>query len=161
MSFNFQREKMRKRGVQLKKGGAPREGIWYWVLLSSDWKLLTWDSPVREKRDFLHVEVWPAIVRSHLVSHYGLSPSEARRATELPYAFPRGRISSESEGKLHYFFVRHGNDTPVPDGLRQVEGRFNLVRHLLEGLAEEIRDRHETMDRTQNEEMTQLIGTKF
>ena len=158
-AFNLARERMKKRAAQLKQAGVPHNGIWYWLFLAPEWKLFTWDFPVRDKVDFLHVQAWPDLVRFHLAPHYKLSPEATRLATELPYAFPRGRVTSEND--LNYFFIRHGEDTPVPGGLRQVEGKFNLTAHLLEGMAEEIYDPHETTVKNEKEEAIRLIGANY
>lgn len=155
--FNLARERMRKKAeALLKKAGAPQEGIWYWVFLAPDWKLITWNGP-----SATHMGVWPDVVNAYLAPHYKLSPPAIAQAKSLVYAFPRGRVSAESEGNMKYFFIRHGNDTPTPEGLKQVESDFNLIRHLLEGMAEEIYDGHETTVGSETEEMRKLLGQEL
>ena len=157
--FASARERMRKRAAAKQKRTAlPHAGIWYWVFLAPEWKLFTWDFPVRDRIDFLHVQVWPDLVRNHLRPHYGLSEKAIKAASELPYSFPRGRVTAIAENAAFYLFVRHGNDTPVPDGLRQVESKFNLARHIMEGLAEEIYDPHETMVAEQRARMEAILA---
>jgi hypothetical protein len=159
-SFSLARERMKKKAALLKQAGAPREGIWYWVFLNPDWKLITWDAPTGG--DVLHAKVWSDVVNAYLTPHYKLDPASVAAAKALPYAMPRGRISSETlDGGKKYFFVRHGEDTPVPNGLHQVEEKFNLITHMLEGMAEELYDPHETVVKNEVAEMQRLIGAEF
>lgn len=161
--FNLARERMRIQAeTMLKTAGEPKNGIWYWVWLKPQWKLLTWAFPAREKKDELHINVWPKIVTSIITPHYGLSQQQATLALELPYSMPRGRVTAEvmeDEGKqTTYFFIRNGSDIPTPDGKKRIENDFNLTLHLLEGLAEWIYDSEETMVKAEEEQMSQIIG---
>ena len=155
-AFNLARQRMQK-NIR-KTASLPHTGIWYWVFLKPEWKLFTWDFPLKDKIDFLHVQVWPDLVRNHMRPHYKLDEDAILAASDLPYAFPRGRVTAVVENGLLYLFIRHGNDTPIPNGLRQVEDKFKLTQHVLLGQGEEIYDPHETMVAEQRTQMEAILA---
>ena len=156
-SFNLARRKMQRAATTVKKAGRPNDGIWYWVPSpSGQWNLLTWEGDTA-----YHAEVWPIVARFHLAKAYGLNEEQIKAVAELPYSVPRGRVTMESDGKVKYFFVRHGGDTPVGDaGLKEVLDKFNLVAHSVNGLAELIRDPHETMVNEQRAALLVILGPR-
>ena len=155
--FNLARRKMQRAAAMVKKAGRPKDGIWYWVPSpSGQWSFLTWEGDTA-----YHADVWPIVVRFHLAKAYGLNDEQIKAACELPYGVPRGRVTMEQVSGRKYFFVRHGGDTPTGQaGLQNVLDEFNLIAHSLNGLAELIRDPHETMVKEQRAALSVILGPR-
>jgi hypothetical protein len=162
--FNLARSKMKQKGsLMIKEAAVPKDGIWYWVFLKPEWKLVTSAFPVREKKNVNHVELWPKVCQSFLSQHYKWTQSQLNEAMSLPYSMPRGRVTAEAleeNGQtMTYFFIRHGSDTPAPRTLNEIVNEYGLSLHLLEGMAEFIHDPEETMVKEEQNAMAVLIGS--
>lgn len=158
-AFNMARFRMQKKAEKLvKKAAMPHDGIWYWIYLKPNWKLISYDFPIKDRIDFLHINVWRDLVSNHLAPFYKWNKDVISIAQELPYGTPRGRVSAERIDNLSYFFIRHGNDTPIPKGLDQIIEKYNLKIQMLEGLAEFIYDPHETMVKEQQQKLRELMN---
>ena len=69
-----------------------------------------------------HADFWPGVV-ALLAAAWGLDPATlARRLADRYTGLPRGRVSRT--GRLYY--LNHGDDVPVPDGIKRVTARFGL-----------------------------------
>jgi len=162
-SFNLARDKMRQQAsAMIKEASAPKDGIWYWVFLKPDWKLVAWAFPARDKKNVNHIDLWPKVCQSFLAPHYKWNQSQLNEAMRLPYSMPRGRVTSEvfeENGQtMTYFFIRHGSDTPAPHNLNEIMNEYGLSLHVLEKMAEFIHDPEETMVEEEQAAMVALIS---
>ena len=97
------------------------EGIWFLVLLPGGWELITFplDDP-RWPDGPTHPDCWPVVaneVAEAWSAKRGIAPAVLReRIGDCPYAFPRGRVSRNWEGRLTSYF---GEESPVDSTVRE------------------------------------------
>ena len=154
----------------------PSEGIFYYCRVPSGWILLGYRYAERRPAD--HVEYWPEVARivagrwcstvtesddvKALAAKFmalrqgkGAKSSDAvyKKIVDLPYAFPRGRVSEVEEGE---YVVQTGNDWKKTGiSKAQVEKLFGI-----EGKCSWQLDRHEQCLAGERDEIISALGIK-
>jgi hypothetical protein len=97
-------------------------GPYYWVPTSNGWDLDVFPEDLYP--DLMHDQVWRRSVVPKLAEEWSLSPDKILAVKKIPYSVPRGRVSKEYDGP--HYYLSHGDDSPVPDGLSKVIREMNL-----------------------------------
>jgi hypothetical protein len=97
-------------------------GPYYWVPTPNGWDLDVY--PEEFYPDLMHDKLWRRWIVHKLAEEYSLSPEQVLSLKKIPYSVPRGRVSQEF-GTSNYY-LNHGEDSPVPDGLKKVIREMNL-----------------------------------
>ena len=133
----------------------PSSGIWYYVYLKPDWKL------VAECGDTLqHMTYWPRVIVPMLAAHYGLDVVAFNMLMPLSESMPRGRVTSELYGES--CTIAHGND--FPSGTFEDEQLAILVKAFKLGHRCEhdkvmiVFEEHETMRPDHKRRLQKIIG---
>jgi len=100
----------------------PQPGIYYWIPLGDkDWALLPfWAEFYGDK--VVHFEVWRKYIAKELTQKFDCI-GKLEQLQRHPYGLPRGRILKNPQK----YYLWHGGDTPVENGIQQVMEEFNLT----------------------------------
>jgi hypothetical protein len=114
----------------------PLTGGYYWFPTqtggSISWDVLTCQD-LGYGPDDGHFDLWPSVI-DRLASAWNRDQRRLRRLLSRHcYGLPRGRVTRPEQRSL----VLHGHDSPVPDWLGRVVGRFDLDRRSLKTLFDE------------------------
>jgi hypothetical protein len=129
----------------IKTAGAPLQGPWYFVFLKPNWALQTMPMP-GDEATMDHPDFWKSIVSQKIVPHYKIKKqSIIADLMNLPYAMPRGRITStQTFGGRKQWAAYHGNDYQYSMAdKKKIVSEFNLTEQLYAGLVRFIPDDHE------------------
>jgi hypothetical protein len=119
----IRRYRLAKKLAVIREAAKPMEGPYYWFPSKDGWELLAYYDEVYP--DIIHDEAWRKSVVHRLGEEWGLSREQLLELRKWPYALPRGRISG-GLGTPVVFYLNHGNDTPIPEGLDKVMSEFHL-----------------------------------
>jgi len=105
----------------------PQTGAYWWLPTpDGGWELdVYYDSEF--KSNTMHTDMWHKYVLDRLAILWNKDPQKLRRQLKHDYTgLPRGRVSRGGfKGGVYY--VSHGDNTPVRDGLKKVIAAFNLA----------------------------------
>jgi hypothetical protein len=129
----------------IKTAGNPLQGPWYFVFLKPNWVLQT--MPMSgDEQTMDHPDFWKVIVTQNIAPHYKIKKqSIIADLQNLPYAMPRGRITSiQTFGGRKQWAAYHGNDYQYSTAdKKKIASEFNLTEQLYAGLLRFIPDDHE------------------
>jgi hypothetical protein len=98
-------------------------GPYYWVPTSNGWDLDVFPEELYPE-DKVHDWFWRRYIVPKLSEEWSLSSEQIMTLKKIPYSVPRGRVSQEFD--TPNFYLNHGNDTPIPNGLDKVIKEMNL-----------------------------------
>ena len=105
----------------------PEEGIWYYIWMKPNWKLVD-----LQGGDNMHGELWQDLVHHRIKDHYKLTLEQVDVLEDASQGVPRGRVVLERDKYVFY----HGGDFPTGKSTdaekKKLIGLFNLTCFYLE-----------------------------
>jgi len=150
----------------LKEDASPKVGIWYYLWLKPNWKLVMLPSKIDEKT-IPHVKAWFLSFVEDLAEHYKLSEVQKTRLKDVPWCMPRGRVDylNLATGKPLLegnFNIYHGGDFPSnlsQEGeIKKIISEFDLTSLHLQGRVQVVQNEHEKMDPQHQKEAQAILG---
>lgn len=146
----LRRYRIAKKLAALREARKPMTGPYYWVPTPNGWDLYIYPEEAYPAK--IHDYFWRTSVVPMLVEEWNLDPSLILDLKKLPFSVPRGRVSREN-----IYYLNHGDDTPVPDGLKKVISEMNLGGMLRSDRLEIIEDDEKKMIPFHRETLVRLI----